>query len=502
MSFLLRSFKTALVLPFLAALAISSYFVFAQTSLDDKTAACIINIVGEVDYEAFKAGTKQPTEEQKQQIQAQCFSTTITQPPPSPTLSEKEACIVAAVGQERFTAFRAGTASPTEAEKALISKCFVVDTTLPPTVVVTPPKQFQSDSSAMKCLKEVLGEARFSEVISGRAQPTQEESQKGASCFSTKPGAIPPPAARAISPTLELCLKSAIGEDRFKAISSGADKPTAEEQQKGRACFESSGQVPVVHPPTSNEELELVQCVRLALGDERFNVLKTGTPPTLEERQKIEVCMGGNPHPIAPPAKVAMSQELVACFKNAVGENRFNAISSGQSFPTAAERTLGYACFKAQEAKITDISVKTLSSAIPVAAAVVPYAPIDSTKITLQTTSTTTTSITVNGTASAGAIVDIYIYSDPQVTSVQADGNGKWSYTASGLPKGEHTALAAVRDEKGDLVRSEEIAFNIGEEAKKVTEVQTAIWTILAGFGLIALAVLGVLFWRRRPSPL
>lgn len=54
--------------------------------------------------------------------------------------------------------------------------------------------------------------------------------------------------------------------------------------------------------------------------------------------------------------------------------------------------------------------------------------------------------IVLSGTAAPNAVVTLYIFSDPQVTTVTADANGLWSYTVKGLVTGDHHVETEVLD--------------------------------------------------------
>lgn len=58
--------------------------------------------------------------------------------------------------------------------------------------------------------------------------------------------------------------------------------------------------------------------------------------------------------------------------------------------------------------------------------------------------------IVLSGTTEPNAKVRLYIFSEPQMVETTADANGKWTYTLSGLPVGDHHVEAAIVDESGN----------------------------------------------------
>lgn len=483
----------------------------------------MIGLVGQARFDGFKAGTAAPTDTEKQQL-SQCFAVT-TAPAPAPTApapggtapkpptastpiipDDKSTCIVSVIGQAKFDALKSQAASllPDDGRK-IAETCFKGQGPSNSTVTVAQPSSFQSDSPAILCMSKVLGEARFKEINSTKTQPTGDEKQKiGTACFGQRPptGGIVTVNSVPISPALEICMKAAVGEERFKAIATSASAPTPAEKAQGEACFKSTGQAPVVTPPSGAIDDKTRQCVKLAIGEDRFQAMTSGGQPTLEEHNKIEACFGANPHPMAPAPKVAMSSDMVTCLKVAVGEDRFNAISSGTP-PTEAEKQAGFACFKNDRSKITDDASKKLSAAVPVAPAVIQYLPTDTNKVQAKP-QVSGDKISVSGKAPAGSIVDVYFYSDPVVKSAQADASGNWTYTLDDkLIDGDHTVLAAVHTDSGDVVRSVEAKFLVGSTATSNDTAAIATFSITVGqaiIGLVALAAIaaGAYFLIRR----
>lgn len=110
------------------------------------------------------------------------------------------------------------------------------------------------------------------------------------------------------------------------------------------------------------------------------------------------------------------------------------------------------------------------------------------------------------GKALPGSVVTLYVYSDPIVVTVVADGDGNWSYVLNKeLEDGEHKVYAAVTDSTGKVTeRSEGFAFvktaqaltPVGQEASQVPEQSvspvkeaqsnmTKIWLAIAGVSIL-----------------
>lgn len=215
-----------------------------------------------------------------------------------------------------------------------------------------------------------------------------------------------------------LCVKSAIGEVRYQAISTGQSVPTAEENDKFHRCFETyQTTIP-----------------------ERFVPTSTPLPP-----------------------------EVQSCLKLAVGAQRFYEINSGRSRPTATENEKGRGCFDKPRTTIP------LSFA-PIAAekaTIVALAKNSKTKIVTakervaeESVETKIPAIIFEGSAEANKSVYLYIFSDPKVLLAKTDENGQWSYTLEDpLDPGQHEVYVAVENLDSNFVRSDPFFIEVAQAA-------------------------------------
>lgn len=278
----------------------------------------------------------------------------------------------------------------------------------------------QMSPELSSCLKKAIGEARFNEITSGASQPTAEEQSKGSGCFSgiAKPSAPPTQPSTTnfqplttndkpvvqVDPALEACMQQALGESRFQAIKSG-QQPTDQEMQAGRSCFEKIGKVPPAVMVKEQMPPSVVQCLQLAVGKDRFEAISSGaSAPTLAERQAGEKCFGASPGPISEGVRPKIDEGLAQCLKAAVGEARFSAISQGEAAPTLDEKSKGEACFQKHKPNMP----KTAETILPPPPEEVPYLPEEPGTIAIESVQTkVSTSVTddrVKGETTAVAI--------------------------------------------------------------------------------------------------
>ncbi len=475
---------------------------------------CLINAVGEERSYAFESGQAVLTPEEMSKVQA-CLDEFGLDPglPLDSGPSDKDLsagvieCLIAAVGEERFRAIESGQSEPTPEEMALGEHCF--ETYSGPVPLPPPdasiPEPVGMSPELIECLESVFGTERFQAISTGQSGPTPEEMGLGDQCFRgyagpDYDGAQPLGASPDIGldPWLEACLIEAVGDERFDAISSGQSQPTAVEEQLGNSCFAKLGyeQPIVVSSPDGAIETEVIQCLKLAMGEERFGAIAEGLAnPTLVDRDKAEKCFGSVPGPISPPPQVILDESFIDCLINAVGEERFQAISLGESQPTPEEGEAGAACFRVSQSE-GGLSPDVI---LPLPSDQIPYLPENPDAISVDDISQEddddstddTETATIKGTAPPGEVVDIYVHSSTAVVvSTEADSSGKWSYTVLGLEEGPHLVYAAARVD-GETERSVGTTFQVG--AGGGTN-----WVLWGLGGVAAILVMRILWGGKR----
>ncbi|MEE8347560.1 MAG: hypothetical protein V3S20_09450, partial [Dehalococcoidia bacterium] len=474
---------------------------------------CLINAVGEERSYAFDSDQAELTAEELSKVQA-CLQEFDLDPGPLPdSRDDKDLsddvidCLIDAVGEERFRAIEPGQSEPTPEEMALGEHCFETysgPVPLPPPDAALPEPVGMSPE-LIECLESVFGEERFQAISTGQSGPTPEEMGLGDQCFRgyagpDYDGAQPLGASPDIGldPWLEACLIEAVGDERFDAISSGQSQPTAVEEQLGNSCFAKLGyeQPIVVSSPDGAIETEVIQCLKLAMGEERFGAIAEGLAnPTLVDRDKAEKCFGSVPGPISPPPQVILDESFIDCLINAVGEERFQAISLGESQPTPEEGEAGAACFRVSQSE-GGLSPDVI---LPLPSDQIPYLPENPDAISVDDISQEddddstddTETATIKGTAPPGEVVDIYVHSSTAVVvSTEADSSGKWSYTVLGLEEGPHLVYAAARVD-GETERSVGTTFQVG--AGGGTN-----WVLWGLGGVAAILVMRILWGGKR----
>ncbi len=476
---------------------------------------CLKNALGEERFYVLESGQAEPTPEELSRALA-CLEEFGLDPSLILDSDDDEdlsagviECLIDAVGEERFQAIESGQSEPTPEEMALGQHCFETYSGAvpppPPPPGDQPPEPVGMPPELIDCLIGIFGEERFQAISTGQSEPTSEEMRLGDQCFqgfadpsldgTPQPGTPP---ALDMDPWLEGCLREAVGDERFDAIASGQSQPTAVEEQLGISCFAKLGheRPTVVSSPDHAIETEVLQCLKLALGEERFGAIAEGlASATLADRDKAEKCFGSTPAPISPPPQVVLDEFLIDCLISAVGEERFQAISQGESQPTPEEMEEGAACFRVSQSE----GGLSPSVILPLPSEQVPYLPENPDAISVDDISQEddddsaddTETVTIEGTAPPGEVVDIYVHSSTVVVvSTEADSSGKWSYTVLGLEKGPHLVYAAARVD-GETERSVGTTFQAG--AGGGTN-----W-ILWGLGVAAAILVLRILWGVKP---
>jgi len=198
------------------------------------------------------------------------------------------------------------------------------------------PSSFRPEVKA--CLATAFGEVRYNLIAQGEAQPTAEEMQKGEACFKlgrqgqpAKPGRAPQPK---FSPVVEECLVEVLAIDNLDGLLNGDIVPTREDERAVRDCVAEKFE----NLRAENERLRAQLEEERQRGNERSQVDRR---LDVVRGKRVE---GGEQGP-ARPEKPMMSEELKACLIKAVGQQRFNEVSAGDD-PTPEEIKKGEVCFR------------------------------------------------------------------------------------------------------------------------------------------------------------
>ena len=265
--------------------------------------------------------------------------------PEKPMMSEElKACLIKAVGQQRFDEVSAGD-DPTPEEIKKGEACFKVHGQAE---FDDPRKNIPPDK--LECIKQTLGEPRFEELFDDFGGPPTREEEKlmGKQCFRPQIN-IPPD-------KLE-CIRGVVGEARFEQMFENFEgPPSSDEQQRiGQTCFRPEHDGEIISPgegfgrgPRPGEfrpqlPPEKLTCLKEVLGQERYAKVfeRFEGPPTFDEERLIgercfrpenekferDTASGGHTDFNGPPMeRPKFTPEVEACVKQILGPDRASAV--------------------------------------------------------------------------------------------------------------------------------------------------------------------------------
>lgn len=162
----------------------------------------------------------------------------------------------------------------------------------------------------------------------------------------------------------------------------------------------------------------------------------------------------------ASTASVEAEKPLKDCVLLKLGDERYKAISSGESRPTATEFASINQCFSTRNFVLP-------SGFVPVPPSQVKDKPESkdiSVKSPVNESSGSTTKLKFQGKAKPNTLVLLYVYSEPLVLSTTSDSNGDWSYALEDpLQPGNHEIYAVVDKGDGTYQRSSVFDFAIAK---------------------------------------
>jgi hypothetical protein len=304
---------------------------------------------------------------------------------------ETAKCLVEQVGEEAFNEISRGVRPPTDDEIVKGNICFGGKGPGP-----------LPDQQTMKCLAEKLGEERFNALMRGGA-PSPDDMLKAQECFvAGMPGGPPDvgmpegprvrPGARRgpggspqMDPTVTACIREAIGDEKFGKLMAGG-RPAVEDEILMGGCFGGPppGEVGVEggEEHTGGHDPQVELCVLDAVGPERHNALMRGSQPKPEEMLKLGQCFGDGAPSAGPPGEFPGAGEFrgtpgefpggpggasgtqpsgmpsapsqggvddatLACIKDVLGEQRFKKLAFGGALTKDEEAQLGTECLGA-----------------------------------------------------------------------------------------------------------------------------------------------------------
>ncbi|HSX47999.1 MAG TPA: Ig-like domain-containing protein [Candidatus Nanoarchaeia archaeon] len=159
--------------------------------------------------------------------------------------------------------------------------------------------------------------------------------------------------------------------------------------------------------------------------------------------------------------------QLEACLKQAVGDSRYQQITSGASRLTETEFQKASHCFAQHQFVVPT----NLAPVAPAKVKDLPKSPdleVSEVKnsLTKQSDGSSKAALTLSGKAIAGKTVLIYVFSEPLVLAANTDKDGRWSYTLENpLKPGKHEVYVAAEKDPNSYVGSNPFFISVARAA-------------------------------------
>lgn len=434
-------------------------------------ASCIAGVLGDDAANKFRSGSFVPSGDQISKVNsAGCFAAAVSAGPPLATPQGGPGG-PAAPGPGGFN----GPNFPTAPN---IQGGF--NANQPPVLAaipIAPPPQFQQDSPAITCAKQILGADKFA---AGTPPSPDQMSQLQSKCFAPvatasqigfvgangqtlpilppTPGGPatpnnpqgPPPA---LPPEVKACVnKAGITDTQIAAIQSG-QAPTAQQQQAGEGCFAKYAQdkgytLPTLVPPDPGKAFDphakQNECAALVAQTHGISVSQI-SPAVVESWNtddigRLRSCYGvatsdsarSNSMVFAPTTpQVAISSTKLDCIKQAVGADKLAAVTAGTAIISDSDRSTVYnKCINPTKIVTNaDPVLQGILSALPVSDLESQFVPVNAKELPAPSAANATNQNASEQIAISGEInvptgttlptkVDVYVKSTPQIFTV------------------------------------------------------------------------------------
>lgn len=154
-------------------------------------------------------------------------------------------------------------------------------------------EKFAKNPALISCMKKVFGESKFNQLKSRQIQPTAADMKKAESCFSKYGKDLMPPAYKGnyeVNNDFVKCMKEKLGAANFAKMQSG--EPITQRGRDAAMACSGNKAIPISAPAKIEMSPDLEACLRAAVGDARFTAISRGAEPTAQEFAKGIVCMG------------------------------------------------------------------------------------------------------------------------------------------------------------------------------------------------------------------
>jgi len=146
---------------------------------------------------------------------------------------ENEKCLLNALGENAYREIYKGQREPTYEEHLWFEKCYG---NIKQDVIVYITASEDLPDTVEICLKNTLG-GLYDRVKDGQIDVPSEQRSNVNRCFGVDPQPFEESPSYELPDDVKNCLISAVGDVRFREISSGLSEPTATEKRKGEVCF-------------------------------------------------------------------------------------------------------------------------------------------------------------------------------------------------------------------------------------------------------------------------
>lgn len=214
-------------------------------------------------------------------------------------------CFRDKVGEERYTVLLGGGVQPSGEEMEVFMACFENPLY---SVSYTPSETLPDEKTT--CLIEAWGEERYQEISQGDV-PTLEEEEAARVCFGAPPVEEAPPAVFELPAEVEACLLEALGQEKFEQLRSGRFEPTAEEIERGFACFEEINPIEGAVLPPPPEKVPLLPPAK----ELKVEGLKTEYQEVEGEKVPVQIVVSGKAFPNSTVSIYIFSEPLVLSAK-------------------------------------------------------------------------------------------------------------------------------------------------------------------------------------------
>jgi hypothetical protein len=244
----------------------------------DEIIGCVRDKLTDTEYDTFRYNIAETEEEREYiyslgEKARFCWTTyvNLTTDNPEETLSstkisiENESCLIRLIGESAYREIHERLREPTERERLAFKSCYETKTTR---TVTYKSDEEEFDNATQQCLRLALGSDVFSEIVEGQTQPTSTQLIKINVCFGIIGQPFDEGLTYKVPDKVRTCLQTTLGVSVFSQISSGKREPTQSEKEKSKSCFGGINPlqkkflpIPVEEVPFLDPEPEVIKVI-------------------------------------------------------------------------------------------------------------------------------------------------------------------------------------------------------------------------------------------------